>query len=120
MDAENERIWRLFGALSDAAWRQGADPGGNVSGKLWENLVEYQPVSAEERAVWAELTSPHNYTSLCRYFESRKREGCDLYADTFHAPVLSAATRRWNEVTANTGQPQRPPSADQPAADGLA
>ena len=38
MDAEDERIWRMFGALSDASWRQGPDPGGMVGGRLLKSL----------------------------------------------------------------------------------
>ncbi len=95
MDAEDERIWKLFGALSDASWRKGPDPGGNVGGRLMENLIEYHPLSAEERAIWTELTAPHNYGSLCRYMENMKKAGSDLYTSTLHGPIFAEATRRW-------------------------
>jgi hypothetical protein len=91
------RIWQMIGALSDAHWRRAAQPGVSAFNVL---VVEpYRPESEEERAIWTELTAPHNYLSLRRYVESGKVSGTNEFAAKLHEALLAEAASRWERRT---------------------
>lgn len=99
MDAEMQKIWEMIGALSDAHWRRAAQPGASAFNVLV--LEPYRPESAEERAIWTELTAPHNYLSLRRYVESGKVSGTNEFAAQLHEALMVEATSRWERWTAS-------------------
>jgi hypothetical protein len=90
MDEEMTKIWKLIGALSDARWRRATQPGVSPIEVLFAE--PYRPESAEERAIWTELTAPHNYLALKRYVESRKESGTNEFAAKLHEALLAEAT----------------------------
>jgi hypothetical protein len=93
MDAESRRIWEMFGRLSDAFWRRATQPGVSALDVL---LAEEQgPVSEEEKAIWAEITAPHNYAPLRRYIEGWQKAGMNAHAARLYEMLLAEATRRW-------------------------
>jgi hypothetical protein len=100
MDTEIERIWNLFGSLSDALWRRISQTNTFVDTLCGQ---EYRPQSDEETAIFNELTSPQNYFSPQRYVEFRKQSGSDLNSREFHRPILAEATRRWQGQVGSSG-----------------
>src|SRR5262245_7373675 len=72
LDPETRRIWILIGALSDAFWRRVEEPDFSALEKMCRNAQAYQAESADEIAIWDELTAPHNYPALVRYVDLRK------------------------------------------------
>jgi len=100
MDAEMMRIWKLIGALSDAHWQRAAQPGVSAFQALFAE--PYRPESAEERAIWDELTAPHNYLALRRFVESRRMSGTNASPAKFDEALLAEATSRW-ERQGNNG-----------------
>lgn len=103
MDAEMTRIWEMIGALSDAHWRRATQPG--VSAFHVLVTEPYRPESAEERAIWTELTAPHNYLALRRYVESGKVTGTNEFAAQLHEALLAEATIRWEQWMASQKRP---------------
>lgn len=95
MDAEIQRMWELIGSLSDAFWRRLRQSGVSALDAL--RVEEYRPESDEEQAIWTEITAPHNYASLCRYLESKKRSEITDYAARLYEMLLAEATRRWEK-----------------------
>jgi hypothetical protein len=94
MDEEIRRIWKMFGALSDAFWRRVSHPGVSVLDALLEE--NDGPVGEEEEAIWNELTAPQNYTSLVRYIEASKQSGINAHAQRLYDMILSRAKQRIN------------------------
>jgi hypothetical protein len=92
MDAEFERIWRMFGALSDESWRRGSQPG--VSILDVRDKQADGPVGEVEEAIWNELTAPDNYAALVRYVESWKQRGVNEHASRQFDSVLARAKCR--------------------------
>jgi hypothetical protein len=106
LDAENQRIWRLFGALSDAFWlRISQHPGISVVDAL--RAQADGPVGAEEEAAWEELTSPHNYSSLVRYIEMWKKLGANEDNTKLYYNVLERARTRWEAAQRNAADESR-------------
>jgi hypothetical protein len=99
MDAEYERVWRMFGALSDALWRRATQPGVSIIDTLLEE--NDAPVGEEEEEMWNQLTDPQNCASLLRYIENSKRAGADPHTSRLYDAVLSRAKCRW-EATAKS------------------
>jgi hypothetical protein len=97
MDADMTGIWKLIGALSDAHWRRAAQPGGSAFHALFAE--PYRPESAEEQAIWTELTAPHNYLALRRFVESQKASGTNEFAAKLNEALLTEATSRWGQQT---------------------
>ena len=97
MDAECERVWRMFGALSDALWRRATQPGESIIDILLEE--NDGPVGEEEQEIWNQLTDPRNYVSLLRYVENSKRVGADPHTSRLYDAVLSRAKCRWEVAT---------------------
>jgi hypothetical protein len=88
LDQETRRIWILIGALSEAFWRRLDEPGFSAFEKMCRNAQAYQAESADEIAIWNELTAPHNYPALVRYVDLRQgRE--------YAGGMLEVARRRW-------------------------
>jgi hypothetical protein len=106
MDAENRRMWEMIGGLSDAFWRRVQQPGVSAYEALLEKV--YQPVSDEEKAIWSEITAPHNYASLQRYVESRNKSEMQDRAVTLVETLLAEATDRWHHES-RSGAPDRFP-----------
>jgi hypothetical protein len=88
LDPETRRIWILIGALSDAFWRRVGEPGFSALEKMCRNAKAYQAESADEIAIWDELTAPHNYPALVRYVEL-----CE--GREYAGGMLEVARRRW-------------------------
>lgn len=88
LDSELRRIWILIGALSDAFWRRLGEPGFSALEKMARNAQEYQAESADEIAIWNELTAPHNYLAVVRYVELHNGE-------EYAGGLLEVARRRW-------------------------
>ena len=99
MDAEMKRIWEMIGALSDAQWRRASQPGVSALHVLFEE--PYRPESAEECAIWDELTAPHQYPALRRFVESRREPGTNKSPSKFDEALLVEATSRWEQWTAS-------------------
>jgi hypothetical protein len=88
LDAETRKIWVLMGALSEALWRRAGEPGFSMLEAMCRNARAYQAESEDEKAIWEELTAPHNYPALVRYIglcEGREYAG----------GALEVARRRW-------------------------
>jgi hypothetical protein len=100
MDAESQRIWMMFGALSDAFWHRASQPGVSVLDALLAQ--EDGPVGEEEEAIWDELTAPHNYAALIRYIETSKEAGINDHAFRLYEMILARAKCRW-ETAVRTG-----------------
>jgi hypothetical protein len=109
MDAETRRIWEMIGALSDAFWHRVAEPGVSILDAMNENAKQYRPVSAEEIAIWTELTAPHNYASVCRYIANAKRRDITEYAAQLYETILAEATRRWESAFPGSPPPTSSP-----------
>jgi hypothetical protein len=112
MDAETQRMWELIGSLSDAFWRRLNQPGVGALDALCVDA--YRPESDEEKAIWAEITAPHNYASLRRYIESKKRSDITDYAARLYDALLAEAAQRWETTMmcaplAVGSNPQQPP-----------
>ena len=88
LDTETRRIWILFGALSEAFWRRLDEPGFSAVEKMVRNSHQYQAESADEIAIWNELTAPHNYAAVVRYVELRN-------GDEYAGGLLKVARHRW-------------------------
>jgi hypothetical protein len=58
----------------------------------------YRPESAEERAIWTELTAAHNYLALRRYVERSRESGTNESAAKLHESLLAEATRHWRDA----------------------
>jgi hypothetical protein len=93
MDAEFEKIWRMFGALSDESWRRGSQPG--VSILDVRDKQADGPVGEVEEAIWNELTAPDNYAALVRYVETWRQRGVNEIS-RLHDSVLARAKCRWD------------------------
>ena len=93
LDPEMRRIWILIGALSEALWRRGDEPGFSILDHLVRNAEQYRAESEDEIAIWNELTAPHNYPAVLRYAEVRKGH-VNEYAARLHNVILEAAQRR--------------------------
>jgi hypothetical protein len=91
VDAETQRIWQMIGDLSEARWKRIANADSPLDALLAE---KYPPESDEEKAIWSELTAPHNYPSLRRYVEDRDPAKITEYALRFHQALLAEASRR--------------------------
>lgn len=109
MDAESRRIWEMIGDLSDAFWHRATQTGVSILDAIIENDKQYRPASAEEIAIWTELTAPHNYASVCRYIANAKRRAITDYAAQLYRTILAEASRRWE--SAFPGSP--PPDTSQ-------
>jgi hypothetical protein len=93
MDSDNQRIWMMFGALSDAFWRRALQPGVSVLDAL---LAQKDvPIGEEEEAIWDELTSPHNYIALKSYIETSKKTGINDDAARLYEIVLARSQQRF-------------------------
>jgi hypothetical protein len=92
MDAEIKRIWDMVGELCEAHWRRATQPGVRTLDALL--AIPYRPESAEERAIWTELTAPHNYLSLRRFVEYRKALGSNEFGAKLDEDLLAEATSR--------------------------
>ena len=106
MDAESRRIWEMFGRLSEAFWHRVTQPGVSALDVLLAE--EIGPVSEEEKAIWAEITAPHNYASLRRYIEGCQKVGMNAYAARLYEMLLAEATRRW-ETESGSGNTDHSP-----------
>lgn len=98
MDAESQRIWMMFGALSDAFWHRASQPGVSVLDALLAQ--EDGPVGEDEEAIWDELTAPHNYAALIRYIETSKEAGINDHARRLYEMILVRAKCRWETAAA--------------------
>jgi hypothetical protein len=96
-------MWELIGSLSDAFWSRITRPGVSAFDALLTE--EYRPESDEEKAIWGEITAPHNYASLRRYVEAKKRPEITDYAARLYEALLAEATRRWETRLERTGDP---------------
>ncbi len=90
---EMRRIWILIGALSEALWRRGDEPGFSMMDHLCRSAEQYRAESEDELAIWNELTAPHNYPAVLRYAEVRKGHVNDYYARLYNV-ILESARRR--------------------------
>jgi len=99
LDSETRKIWALMGALSEALWRRAGEPGFSMLDAMCRNARAYQAESEDEKAIWEELTAPHNYPALARYIALR--EGRE-----YAGGVLEVARRRWQAE----GSPSSSPS----------
>ena len=99
MDADTQRIREMLGALSDAFWSRLNKPGSSAFDALL--VEEYRPESAEEKAIWSEITAPHHYASLRRYIEGKTRSEVTDYAARLYDALLAEATSRWEQWTAS-------------------
>ena len=88
LDVETRKIWILLGALSDAFWRRVEEPGFSAFDKMVRNAQTFQAESADEVAIWDELTAPHNYLAVVRYVVLR--QGYE-----YAGGLLETARRRW-------------------------
>src|SRR5262245_28400459 len=90
LDSESRRIWILIGALSEAVWRRLNldEPGYSPLATICRNALAYQPESADEMALWNELTAPHNFPALVRYRESSQGQ-------EYPAGLMETARHRW-------------------------
>ena len=95
MDPESHRMWELIGSLSDAFWRRATQPGVSTLDAML--VREYRPASGEEKAIWAEITAPHNYDSLTRYIAAQPRHEITEYSARLYDNLLADAKRRWSE-----------------------
>ena len=102
LDSEIRKIWLLMGALSDAFWRharaRAGEPGFSVLDAMCRNAHAYQAESEDEKAIWEELTAPHNYPALVRYIalcEGREYAG----------GVLKVARCRWEAEGSQSNLP---------------
>lgn len=102
MDAEIQRMWELIGSLSDAFWHRLNQPGLSALDALREE--GYRPESDEEKAIWTEITAPHNYSSLRRYIESKERSQITDYAARLYEALLADATHRWETGVRKEGK----------------
>lgn len=93
LDSETRRIWILIGALSDAFWRRANEPGFSIVEHLCQNGQQYRAESEDEKAVWNELTSPHNFSAVVRYVELRRGRVSE-YAAQLHSTILKESQRR--------------------------
>jgi hypothetical protein len=91
VDEGIQRIWQMIAALSDARWKRIANADSPLDALLEE---KYPPEGDEEKAIWSELTAPHNYASLRRYVEDRDPAKITEYALRFHQALLAEASRR--------------------------
>ena len=110
MEPDVWRIHTMVGRLSDAFWRRMRQPGVSVLDEMLANDADYKLVSDEEKAIWAEVTSPRNCAALCRYVAYWKSAGITDFAARLHDKMLADALGRCDEamgpVSANTPQPQ--------------
>ena len=53
--------------MSEAFWRRMIESGVSIVETLRSG--NYRPESADETAIWTEITAPHNYAALLKYFE---------------------------------------------------
>ena len=125
MPSDMERdVWRIHtmvGRLSDAFWRRMRQPGVSVLDEMRSNGTDYKLVSDEEKAIWAEITSPENYSALCRYVEYQKTIEINDFSVRLHEKMFADAARRLDEshaqILANT-PPQHPDSPPDGASRG--
>jgi hypothetical protein len=101
LDLETRRIWILIGALSEAFWHRVGEPGFSPLETMCRNARAYKAESADEIAIWDELTAPHNYPALVRYVEL-----CN--GQEYAGGMLEVAQRRWET---EGGQANVPPTA---------
>ena len=95
MNEEIQKMWELIGSLSDALWHRLKQPGVSALDAL--RVEEYRPESDEEKAIWTEITAPHNYASLRRYIASKKRSEITDYAARLYEMLLAEAAHRWEQ-----------------------
>jgi hypothetical protein len=100
LDPETRKIWILMGALSEALWRRVGDPRFSILDAMCRNARAYRAESEDEKAIWEELTAPHNYPALVRYIAL-----CEGWE--YAGGVLEVARRRWEAE----GSPSSSPSA---------
>jgi hypothetical protein len=98
LDLEARKIWILMGALSEAFWRRAGEPGFSIVEAMYRNERAYNAESADEMAIWNELTAPHNYPALVRYIGLC---GGREYA----GGVLEVARRRWEAERSQSSLP---------------
>jgi hypothetical protein len=101
------KLWYLIGAMSEAHWHRATQVGFHV---LFED--PYRHESAEENAMWDELTAPHNYAALRRLIEYRnysagKFVGKTEYGERLDNALLADATARWERQKASSTQELR-------------
>jgi hypothetical protein len=94
MDPRVRRIWELIGALYEALWHRGGEPGFSMWDHLSRNAADYRPESEEEIAIWNELTEPRNHLALVQHAEYSKQEPVNDYMAQISALLLDRATRR--------------------------
>jgi hypothetical protein len=56
-------------------------------------VEEYRPESSEEKAIWSEITAPHNYASLVRFVTDQKTLNITDYAARLDEALLAEAAR---------------------------
>jgi hypothetical protein len=95
MDAETHHIHDLIASLSDAYWHRLTMPGISPLDALC--VDEYRPESDEEKAIWKEITAPHNHDALLRYITDRRLYGLTEYSARLYESLLAEATRRRQE-----------------------
>jgi hypothetical protein len=100
LDSETRKIWILMGALSEALWRRAraGGPGFSVLDAMCRNAQAYQTESEDEKAIWEELTAPHNYPALVRYIAI-----CE--GQVYAGGVLEVARRRWEVEGTQSSSP---------------
>jgi hypothetical protein len=94
LDPGMRKVWILIGALSDAFWRRQGEPGFSVLDHLQRNSQQYLAESADEVALWDELTAPENHLAVVRYVNYHRGRVSD-YAANLHETILEASGRRY-------------------------
>jgi len=98
LEPDTRRVWVLIGVLSDALWRRVGEPGFSLLEHLLRKGREYRAESADEVAIWDELTAPHNYPTVVRYVEQRRGQASDAAAE-LNAAILEAVGTLWRTPT---------------------
>jgi len=101
MDAQTQRLWEMIGSLSDAFWHRLKQPGVSAFDALL--VEEYRPESDEEKAIWTEITAPHNYDCLRRCVETKDMSEITDYSARLYEKLLDEATLRWVDGRKPTG-----------------
>jgi hypothetical protein len=95
MDAETKKVFDLIALLSDAFWQRLNQPGISALDALRE---EYRPKSDEEKAIWSEITAPHNHAPLRRFVEGKNKAEITGYAARLYETLLADSIRRWEST----------------------
>lgn len=94
MTTESNRIWLLIGELSEAFWKRCAKSTAGFLNAFLER--PYRAQSDEERAIWDELTAPHNYEALIYLIHERQKLGRNEFAVHLDESLLKDATSRFH------------------------